>query len=81
MIDLTDSFSFFEGVKISPENNICWESIPKNNGCWIKGLLISCFGVDLPKRERVHVACVSLWFLKIWGTLYINCYIAMYDFV
>ena len=55
MIDLTDSF--FEGVKISPENNICWESFPKNNGCWIKGLLIiSCFGVDLPKREM----CISV---------------------
>ena len=69
MIDLTDSF--FEGVKISPENNICWESISKNNGCWIKGLLIiSCFRVDLPKRERVHVARYLCGFSKYGGILY-----------
>ena len=34
--------------------------------------------MDLPKKERVRVACVSLGFLEIWW--YINFYIVMYDF-
>ena len=76
MIDLTDSF--FEGVKISPKNNVWSKSVPKNNCSWVKWLLIICCkSMDLSKTERVHVTSVSLGFLKICWYLY--CRIAMYE--